>query len=97
MQILYRLTVGPAVGAIRELFTKVKAIDAKHGKFDLVICVGDFFGPPDGENVSQEVGSDLRILLTNSALARIFPKLLMSFTIFMNLVYISVIDSKCPF
>ncbi|TFK42465.1 CwfJ C-terminus 1-domain-containing protein-like protein, partial [Crucibulum laeve] len=39
------LTVGSAVGSIRDLFAKVKAIDAKHGKFDLVLCAGDFFGP----------------------------------------------------
>ncbi|KAL5511306.1 hypothetical protein ACEPAH_4522 [Sanghuangporus vaninii] len=54
------LTVGPAVGAIRDLFAKVKAIDAKHGKFDLVICVGDFFGPVEGEQVSKEVDELLR-------------------------------------
>ena len=39
------LTVGPAVGSIRELFTKVKSINSKHGQFELVLCVGDFFGP----------------------------------------------------
>ncbi|KAL0568073.1 hypothetical protein V5O48_013917 [Marasmius crinis-equi] len=39
------LTVGSAVGSIKELFGKVKAIDAKHGKFDFVLCLGDFFGP----------------------------------------------------
>ncbi|KAJ6490622.1 hypothetical protein C8R47DRAFT_453420 [Mycena vitilis] len=39
------LTVGSAVGSIRDLFAKIKAIDAKHGKFDLVLCTGDFFGP----------------------------------------------------
>jgi hypothetical protein len=39
------LTVGSVVGAIRDLFIKIKAIDAKHGKFDLVLCTGDFFGP----------------------------------------------------
>jgi hypothetical protein len=52
----FRLTVGPAVGQIRDLFTKVKAIDAKHGKFDLCLCVGDFFGPvsEDGE-LSKDV------------------------------------------
>ena len=27
----------------------MKALDAKHGKFDLVLCVGDFFGPPKDE------------------------------------------------
>lgn len=37
--------MGPAVGSIRELFAKVNAINAKHGKFELVLCVGDFFGP----------------------------------------------------
>ncbi|KAK0196580.1 CwfJ C-terminus 1-domain-containing protein-like protein [Armillaria mellea] len=40
------LTVGAAAGSIRDLFTKVKSIDSKHGKFDFVLCVGDFFGPP---------------------------------------------------
>ncbi|KAJ6618849.1 hypothetical protein B0H10DRAFT_1216880 [Mycena sp. CBHHK59/15] len=39
------LTVGSSVGSIRDLFAKIKAIDAKHGKFDLVLCTGDFFGP----------------------------------------------------
>ncbi len=24
----------------------MKSIDSKHGKFDFVLCVGDFFGPP---------------------------------------------------
>ncbi|THH28827.1 hypothetical protein EUX98_g5363 [Antrodiella citrinella] len=47
------LTVGSANGSIRELFSKVKAIDAKHGKFDLVLCTGDFFGPP---KVDEEYG-----------------------------------------
>ena len=41
------MTVGPAIGSIKELFAKVKTIDAKHGKFELLICVGDFFGPED--------------------------------------------------
>jgi hypothetical protein len=53
---LNSLTVGPAVGSIRDLFAKIKAINAKHGKFDLVLCVGDFFGPvrEDGE-ISEEI------------------------------------------
>ncbi|KAI5119953.1 hypothetical protein M0805_002142 [Coniferiporia weirii] len=49
------LTVGPAVGSVKELFAKVKAIDAKHGKFELVLCVGDFFGPSDDGNISEEI------------------------------------------
>ncbi|KAI0722410.1 nuclear protein [Fomitopsis betulina] len=40
------LTVGSPAGSIRELFAKVRALDAKHGKFDLLLCVGDFFGHP---------------------------------------------------
>ncbi|KAH8117058.1 CwfJ C-terminus 2-domain-containing protein-like protein [Phellopilus nigrolimitatus] len=54
------LTVGPAVGSVRELFAKVKAIDAKHGKFELVLCVGDFFGPPEGKDASKEVDELLK-------------------------------------
>ena len=36
--------MGSAAGSIREIFAKIKAIDAKHGKFDFVLCTGDFFG-----------------------------------------------------
>ncbi|KAJ2934947.1 hypothetical protein H1R20_g2137, partial [Candolleomyces eurysporus] len=50
------LTVGSAVGSIRELFAKVKVIDAKHGKFDLLLCAGDFFGPlTEDDSVDDEV------------------------------------------
>ncbi|KAG6917921.1 hypothetical protein DXG01_000358 [Tephrocybe rancida] len=47
------LAVGSAAGSIRDLFAKIKAIDAKHGKFDLVLCTGDFFGPSLGEENSN--------------------------------------------
>ncbi|CAA7271593.1 unnamed protein product [Cyclocybe aegerita] len=49
------LTVGSAVGSIRDLFAKVKTIDAKHGKFDLLLCTGDFFGTPNDE-ADDEIG-----------------------------------------
>lgn len=49
------LTVGAARGSIRELFSKIKAIDTKHGKFELVLCVGDFFGPSEEQYRSKEV------------------------------------------
>ncbi|KII88125.1 hypothetical protein PLICRDRAFT_41246 [Plicaturopsis crispa FD-325 SS-3] len=58
------LTVGPACGSIRALFAKVKAIDAKHGKFDFVLCTGDFFGPlrsPE-EHVNEE-DDEIKMLL----------------------------------
>jgi hypothetical protein len=48
------LTVGSAVGAIRELFLKLKAIDAKHGSFDFALCTGDFFGLPKEENAEED-------------------------------------------
>ncbi|KAL1744364.1 CwfJ C-terminus 1-domain-containing protein-like protein [Schizophyllum fasciatum] len=62
------LTVGSASGSIRDLFAKIKAIDAKHGKFDFVLCAGDFFGGPralteenasDDDQVSQLLAGEL--------------------------------------
>ena len=62
-----RLTVGSACGSIRDLFAKVKAIDAKHGKFDLLLCTGDFFGAPKDEE--QEYGDDEDVMqLLNGSL-----------------------------
>jgi hypothetical protein len=46
------------VGSIRELFTKIKAINAKHGKFDFVLCTGDFFGPLRSPEEEEENGND---------------------------------------
>ena len=42
------------------MFAKIKAINAKHGKFDFVLCVGDFFGGPraltdEGTSENDEV------------------------------------------
>ncbi|KAH9928175.1 nuclear protein [Fomitopsis serialis] len=53
--------LGSPAGSIRELFTKVKALDAKHGKFDLLLCVGDFFGPPKDEG--EAYGDDDEVVL----------------------------------
>ena len=61
-----RLTVGSAAGAIRELFSKVQAIDAKHGKFDLVLCTGDFFGPLKDEDEEYTEEDDVVQLLNGS-------------------------------
>ena len=63
MYAVLRLTVGSAAGAIRELFSKVQAIDAKHGKFDLVLCTGDFFGPPKDEDEEYSENDDVMKLL----------------------------------
>jgi hypothetical protein len=50
-----RLAVGSAAGSIRELFAKIKAIDAKHGKFDIVLCTGDFFGPTSSDDEKSDL------------------------------------------
>lgn len=50
--------MGAAVGSIRDLFTKIKAINAKHGQFDFVLCTGDFFGPLRDADEGGESGSD---------------------------------------
>ncbi|KAH7921377.1 nuclear protein [Leucogyrophana mollusca] len=52
------LTVGSAVGSVRDLFAKVKAINAKHGKFECVLCIGDFFGPLKEETINNSDGED---------------------------------------
>lgn len=53
------LTVGSAVGSIRDIFSKVGGINAKHGKFDLVLCIGDFFGPVQEDGTGSEEVSQL--------------------------------------
>ncbi|KAH9945834.1 nuclear protein [Epithele typhae] len=57
------LTVGSAVGSIRELFAKIESIDKKHGKFDFVLCLGDFFGPPKGAEEAYEDDHEIMQLL----------------------------------
>jgi hypothetical protein len=49
------LTVGSALGSFSSLFSKVKAIDAKHGRFELLLCAGDFFGFPSEEGDDSEL------------------------------------------
>ena len=48
------------MGSIRELFAKIKSIDQKHGKFDLVLCLGDFFGPP--KDAHEAYGEDHEVM-----------------------------------
>ncbi|CCM03628.1 uncharacterized protein FIBRA_05772 [Fibroporia radiculosa] len=57
------LTVGSAAGSIRELFTKIKAINAKHGPFNLVLCTGDFFGLPKDEGDAYSEDDEVMLLL----------------------------------
>ncbi len=57
------LTLGPCLGAIKELFAKITSIDAKYGKFDFALCVGNFFGPPTHAADEPEAQKDLLDLL----------------------------------
>ena len=46
-------------GTIRDFFDRLKAIDVKHGKFDLVLCVGDFFSTVKDEEIRQLLDGEL--------------------------------------
>ena len=67
-----RLIVGSAVGSIREIFAKIKSIDQKHGKFDLVLCLGDFFGPPRDAHEAYEEDHEVMQLLDGRLEGRVF-------------------------
>lgn len=43
------------MGSIKDIFAKIKTIDAKHGKFDFAVCAGDFFGPMKEEGHDDEL------------------------------------------
>ena len=90
------MTVGSTIGSIRDLFAKVEAIDAKHGKFDLLICVGDFFGQPNDGEVSEE-NDDISQLLDGR-----LQGMLMSGTTYSITYYVKapiecyVMQGECP-
>jgi len=54
-----RLTTGSVKGTIHDFFDKLKAIDTKHGKFDLVLCVGDFFAAAKDDEIRQLLDGEL--------------------------------------
>ena len=39
------LVSGDAEGSISALFKRVEAVNAKAGPFEMLLCVGSFFGP----------------------------------------------------
>lgn len=65
--------MGSAAGSIRDLFSKIKAIDAKHGKFDLVLCTGDFFGPLKDTTDAAKDDDDISLLLNGSLEGMLLP------------------------
>ncbi|KAF8469918.1 CwfJ C-terminus 1-domain-containing protein-like protein [Gautieria morchelliformis] len=60
MATLKVLAVGSALGSFKSLFSKVKAIDLKHGKFEIVLATGDFFGPSSDGSVEDELNELLQ-------------------------------------
>ncbi|KAG8217677.1 CwfJ C-terminus 1-domain-containing protein-like protein, partial [Butyriboletus roseoflavus] len=62
------LTVGSAFGSIRNLFSKIRTIDAKHGKFDCVLCLGDFFGPLQEQHNAASDSQNQIVELLNGTL-----------------------------
>ncbi|KAH0830728.1 hypothetical protein J3R83DRAFT_2206 [Lanmaoa asiatica] len=60
------LTVGSAFGSISNLFSKIRTIDAKHGKFDCVLCLGDFFGPLQEHSSASETQTQIVELLNGT-------------------------------
>lgn len=46
--------VGSLNGDIKLAFSKITAINAKHGPFDLVLCPGDFFGSRDDADAAEK-------------------------------------------
>jgi hypothetical protein len=47
--IFYSLVCGDVEGRFKKLFTRVDTVNKKNGPFDLLLCVGNFFGDPASE------------------------------------------------
>jgi hypothetical protein len=58
-----RLTIGAVNGAFAAAFAKVSSIHSKHGPFEMLLCVGDFFGSSSVSESGQESDS-LKALLS---------------------------------
>jgi hypothetical protein len=59
MKSLFRLATGSVSGVFSEFFDKLRSIDAKHGKFDFVLCVGDFFGTAKDEEIRRLLDGEI--------------------------------------
>lgn len=51
--------MGSPLGALKDLFIRVKAINDKHGSFAFVLCVGDFFGPTENDDINELLAGSL--------------------------------------
>lgn len=49
---------GSVNGQFRQVFDKIKTIYEKYGPFDVLLCVGDFFGQDLTDSQLQDLLSD---------------------------------------
>lgn len=49
---------GSVNGQFRQVFDKIKTIHEKYGPFDVLLCVGDFFGQDLTDSQLQDLLSD---------------------------------------
>ena len=79
--------MGSAVGSIKELFAKIKSIDDKHGKFDFVLCLGDFFGPPKAAEEAYDEDHEIMQLLDGRLEGRVESSLACTYVALNGLRY----------
>ncbi|TPX66204.1 hypothetical protein SpCBS45565_g04650 [Spizellomyces sp. 'palustris'] len=48
------LVIGALNGSFKQALVKIDGINAKHGPFDLLLCVGDFFGADETDNAAVQ-------------------------------------------
>lgn len=51
-----RLTCGDVCGQFDQLFKRVTSVNKKAGPFDLLLCVGDFFGKENEQWTPYKIG-----------------------------------------
>lgn len=89
----YSLTVGSALGLFKGLLAKIKAIDAKHGKFEMVLATGDFFGDP-AQNSSK---NELTELLEGKLEGRYVPPFSVHYLTFLLVpIQVYIMQGKHP-
>ncbi|KAJ3112405.1 hypothetical protein HDU96_004584 [Phlyctochytrium bullatum] len=69
------LAVGSVKGAFESFFSKVSAINKKHGPFDLIICTGDFFGKASPESLEKLTKGEFKVPVSTYIIrgASVFP------------------------
>lgn len=60
---IYSLVCGDVKGNFKVLFNKIQNINQKSGPFDLLLCVGDFFGSDNAKLEAYRNGNLKSIFL----------------------------------